>query len=46
MKELEERIRADGQVIGDNILKVDAFLNHQIDPQFILRLGQRAGREV
>lgn len=40
MKELEERIRSDGQVIGNNILKVDAFLNHQIDPQFILRLGR------
>lgn len=39
MKELQERILADGQVIGNNILKVDAFLNHQIDPQFILRLG-------
>jgi xanthine phosphoribosyltransferase len=39
VKELEERIRAEGQVIGNNILKVDAFLNHQIDPQFILRLG-------
>ena len=40
MKELEDRIRADGQVIGNNILKVDAFLNHQIDPQFILQLGR------
>ena len=40
MKELQERICAEGQVIGNNILKVDAFLNHQIDPQFILRLGE------
>lgn len=40
MKELEDRIRTEGQVIGNNILKVDAFLNHQIDPQFILRLGR------
>lgn len=39
MKELQDRILADGQIIGNNILKVDAFLNHQIDPQFILRLG-------
>ena len=45
MKELQERIVAEGQVIGNNILKVDAFLNHQIDPQFILRLGaDLAGR--
>jgi len=39
MKELQDRIVADGQVIGNNILKVDAFLNHQIDPEFILRIG-------
>lgn len=39
MKELQERIVADGQVIDNNILKVDAFLNHQIDPEFILRIG-------
>ena len=31
MKLLEERIIADGKVIGDDILKVDMFLNHQID---------------
>jgi xanthine phosphoribosyltransferase len=41
---LQERILADGQVIGNNILKVDAFLNHQIDPQFILRLGAELAR--
>ena len=39
MKELQDRILADGQGIGNNILKVDAFLNHQIDPQFILKIG-------
>lgn len=31
MKLLEDRIRRDGVVIGDDILKVDSFLNHQID---------------
>ena len=44
MKELEDRIIADGQVIGNNILKVDAFLNHQIDPEFILRIGAELAR--
>lgn len=39
MKELQDRILAEGQVISNNILKVDAFLNHQIDPQFILKIG-------
>ena len=32
MKLLEERIKKDGQVRPGNILKVDGFLNHQIDP--------------
>lgn len=32
MKLLEERIAKDGVAIGDDILKVDMFLNHQIDP--------------
>ena len=31
MKLLEERIQQDGRILGDEILKVDAFLNHQID---------------
>lgn len=40
MKELEDRIREDGKVIGDSILRVDGFLNHQIDPRFIMSLGR------
>ncbi len=31
MKELEERIQKDGNVREGNILKVDSFLNHQLD---------------
>ena len=31
MKELEERIRQEGTVKVGNVLKVDAFLNHQCD---------------
>ncbi|MCX7781100.1 MAG: xanthine phosphoribosyltransferase [Negativicutes bacterium] len=46
MQELKARILAEGQVIGCNeVLKVDSFLNHQIDPQFIMRMGKElAGR--
>lgn len=40
MKLLEERIARDGQVIGSDILKVDMFLNHQIDPLLIDELGK------
>ena len=31
MKELEERVLKDGIIINNDILKVDSFLNHQID---------------
>lgn len=34
MKYVEEKILKDGRIIGDNILKVDSFLNHQIDINF------------
>ena len=45
MQELKDRIIHDGQVIGTEVLKVDSFLNHQIDPSFIMRMGQElAGR--
>ncbi len=33
MKLLEDRIRRDGRVLGTEVLKVDSFLNHQIDPE-------------
>lgn len=31
MRELEERIKRDGQVLAGGILKVDSFVNHQVD---------------
>ena len=40
MKLLEERIRKDGIVKPGNVLKVDSFLNHQIDTAFICELGK------
>jgi hypothetical protein len=30
MKELKERIQKAGQVLGNGILKVDSFINHQV----------------
>ncbi len=45
MKLLEDRILSEGKVIGDSVLKVDSFLNHQVDPAFIMELGREiAGR--
>jgi len=32
MNELQERILKEGQVLGNGILKVDSFVNHQVDP--------------
>ena len=40
MKELEERIRKDGIVLDDNVLKVGSFLNHQIDPQLLMQMAK------
>jgi xanthine phosphoribosyltransferase len=41
MRELEERILRDGKNLGNGILKVDSFVNHQVDP----RLMDACGRE-
>ena len=40
MKLLEERIIKDGKVYDGDVLKVDNFLNHQIDCLFIDKLGE------
>ena len=40
MKLLEERIRKDGQVRPGNILKVDSFLNHQLDVELLEQLSK------
>lgn len=39
MKLLEERILTDGVVLGEDVLKVDNFLNHQIDPVLMQAIG-------
>jgi xanthine phosphoribosyltransferase len=41
MDQLIERIKAEGHYIGNGILKVDGFINHQVDPL----LMDAAGRE-
>ena len=37
---LKEKIREYGILISDNVLKVDSFLNHQLDPDLIVAVGQ------
>ena len=40
MKELEEKIIKEGKVLDGNILKIDNFLNHQIDVDFLCKIGK------
>ncbi len=40
MKLLEERIRKDGVVKEGNVLKVDSFLNHQMDVELFNEMGK------
>lgn len=40
MELLEEKIRAEGRVYPGEVLKVDNFLNHQIDVDFLCEIGK------
>ena len=44
MKLLEERIRKDGIVKPGNVLKVDSFLNHQMDIELFSEMGKEFKR--
>lgn len=44
MRLLEEKIKNDGKILSDQVLKVDSFLNHQIDPQLMLEIGKEFAR--
>jgi len=39
MEALKERIRREGKNLGGGILKVDSFINHQVDPALMLAVG-------
>ncbi len=40
MQALKYRISKDGRNLGDGILKVDGFVNHQVDPQLMYACGE------
>ena len=40
MKELKERIVREGKNLGNGILKVDGFINHQVDPLLMDQCGR------
>ncbi|MNZ83332.1 Xanthine phosphoribosyltransferase [compost metagenome] len=44
MKLLKEKVMAEGIVLGDQVLKVDSFLNHQMDPVLMREVGSEFAR--
>ncbi|TCS80624.1 xanthine phosphoribosyltransferase [Tepidibacillus fermentans] len=39
MEKLKQKILNDGRVLSENVLKVDSFLNHQVDPFLMKEIG-------
>lgn len=44
MQALIERIQNEGKNLGNGILKVDSFINHQVDPQLMYLCGRELAR--
>ena len=44
MELLKERIRREGRNLGGGILKVDSFINHQVDPELMVAAGRELAR--
>ena len=44
MELLEDRIRSDGEVLPGNVLKINSFLNHQVDPELMKKVGEEFNR--
>ena len=40
MEDLKKKILEEGTAIGKDIVKVDGFLNHQIDARFLEKIGR------
>lgn len=40
VRELEEKILAEGKAVNSDILKVDGFINHQVDPVLMKQIGE------
>ena len=40
MRALEERIISEGVIVNEDILKVDSFIKHQVDPLLMKEIGQ------
>jgi xanthine phosphoribosyltransferase len=44
MRVLKERILSEGKNLGNGILKVDGFINHQVDPRLMNACGEEFAR--
>jgi xanthine phosphoribosyltransferase len=44
MENLKKRILLEGRCLGNGILKVDGFINHQVDPQLMDECGKELAR--
>jgi len=44
VEQLKERILKEGIYLGNGILKVDSFINHQVDPALMMLLGREFAR--
>lgn len=44
MELLKQKIMKEGIVLSGQVLKVDSFLNHQMDPQLMMELGKEFAR--
>ena len=44
MRQLEERILKEGRALNEEVLLVDCFLNHQVDPQLMADIGREFAR--
>ncbi|WP_102028161.1 xanthine phosphoribosyltransferase [Salirhabdus sp. Marseille-P4669] len=40
MEALKQKIQNEGKVLSETVLKVDAFINHQIDPTLMQQIGE------
>ena len=40
LKLLEEKILSEGKALNKDILKVDSFINHQVDPVLMAQIGE------
>lgn len=43
-KELQDYLRREGKVLSEQVIKVNSFLNHQVDPLLIRDIGQNIAK--